>query len=149
MEPTSVYNYRDIIYSCFLPAESLSEYRLRHHALVYVYSGEIQLAYNGRQQHVRAGEYLFLKRDHRLHIHKHTLGSAPYKAISIRFDRRFLRYCFRTLDAEAFPPRVRRFTEAAVKLPPASAAASGTPSPAGPSSTRPCASPAAATPRSP
>ncbi len=117
MEPASVYNYRDIIYSCFLPAESLSEYRLLHHALIYVYSGEIRLEYGGRVQHIRAGEYVFLKRDHRLQIHKHTLGSDPYKAISIRFDRSFLREYFRTLDEAAFPQRAKRFREAVVKMP--------------------------------
>ena len=117
VEQTSVYNYRDIIYSCFLPAESLSEYRLPHHALIYVYSGEICLEYNGWVQHIHAGEYVFLKRDHRLQIHKHTLGNDPYKAISIRFDRRFLREYFRTLDGAAFPQKAKRFREAVIKMP--------------------------------
>lgn len=117
VEQTSVYNYKDIIYSCFLPAESLSEYRLLHHALIYVYSGEIQLKHNGLTSHIRAGEYVFLRRDHRLHIHKHTLGSDPYKAISIRFDRCFLRDYFRTLDNGAFPQQTKRFREAAIKIP--------------------------------
>ena len=117
MEASGIYNYREIIYSCFQPYESLTEQRLPHHALVYVYSGEIQIEYEGRTQHIHAGEYIFLKRDNRLQIHKHTLGSAPYKAISIRFDRKFLREYFRTLDAAAFPQRAKRFTEAVIKLP--------------------------------
>lgn len=117
MEQTSVYNYRDIIYSCFLPAESLSKYRLMHHVLIYVYSGEIRLEYDGRVQHICVGEYVFLKRDHRLQIHKHTLGSDPYKAISIRFDRQFLREYFRTLDEATFPQRAKRFWEAVIKMP--------------------------------
>lgn len=37
MEPNSVYNYKDFIFSCFQPDESLIELRLSRHALVYVY----------------------------------------------------------------------------------------------------------------
>lgn len=37
MEPNSVYNYKDIIFSCFQPEESLKELKLPCHALVYVY----------------------------------------------------------------------------------------------------------------
>lgn len=50
-----------------------------------------------------AGEYVDLKRDHCLQIHKHALGSASYKAVGMRFDRRFLCEYFRSLDETAFP----------------------------------------------
>ena len=116
MNSPSVYNYKDIIYSCFQPEESLSEHSLPHHALIYVYSGEIQIADNGNEQTVRAGEYVFLKRDNRVKIHKHTHGSNPYKAISIRFDRRFLREYFRTVKREQLPQNVKRFKEAVIKM---------------------------------
>lgn len=89
MENPSVYNYNDIIYSCFQPDESLSEHCLPRHALVYVYSGEIQINDGDTEHTVRSGEYVFLKRDHRVRIHKHTSGDSPYKAISIRFDCEF------------------------------------------------------------
>ena len=112
----SVYNYKDIIFSCFQPQESLSEHSLPHHALIYVYSGEIQLTDNGKELRVRAGEYVFLKRDNRVRIHKHTHGSEPYKAISIRFDRKFLREYFRTVKRTRLPQNVKRFKEAVIKL---------------------------------
>ena len=116
MNIQSIYNYRDIIYSCFQPEESLSEHSLPHHALIYVYSGEIQIADNGKEQTVRAGEYVFLKRDNRVKIHKHTHGSNPYKAISIRFDRKFLREYFRSLKRERLPQDVKRFKESVIKM---------------------------------
>lgn len=116
MEITSVFNYRDIIYSCFQPEESLSEHCLPHHALIYVYSGEIRINDSGKEHTVHAGEYVFLKRDNKVKIHKHTLGEAPYKAISIRFDRKFLREYFRTIDKKRIPNNVKRFDEAVVKM---------------------------------
>ena len=117
MDTRSVYNYKDIIYSCFQPEESLSEHCLPHHALIYVYSGEIQISDNGTEQTVRAGEYVFLKRDNRVKIHKHTQGSNPYKAISIRFDRKYLRDYFSGLKRKSkLPEDVRRFKGAVIKL---------------------------------
>lgn len=113
----SVYSYKDIIFSCFQPEESLSEHCLPHHALIYVYSGELQITDNGNEHTVHAGEYVFLKRDNRVKIHKHTQATEPYKAVSIRFDRKFLRNYFRTLNAESeLPIGVKRFKEAAIKL---------------------------------
>ena len=113
----SVYNYKDIIFSCFQPEESLSEHCLPHHALIYVYSGELRITDNGNENIVKAGEYVFLKRDNRVRIHKHTCGSEPYKAISIRFARKFLRDYFSGLKRKTpLPENVKRFKEAAIKL---------------------------------
>lgn len=115
----SVYNYKDIIFSCFQPEESLSEHCLPHHALIYVYSGELRISDNGKEQAVHAGEFVFLKRDNRVKIHKHTHGADPYKAISIRFDRKFLREYFSGLKRKTpLPENVKRFKEAVIKLDP-------------------------------
>ena len=116
MNSNSVYNYKDIIYSCFQPEESLSEHSLPHHALIYVYSGEIQIEDNGKELTVHAGEYVFLKRDNRVKIHKHTHSSNPYKAISIRFDRKFLREYFRTIKRKSLPQDVKPFKDAVIKI---------------------------------
>ena len=116
MENRSVYRYKDIIYSCFQPEESLSEHFLPHHALIYVYSGEISITDDGKEHNIHAGEYVFLKKDNKVRIHKHTLGGAPYKAISIRFDRKFLRDYFKTLDKKRLPKDVKRFKEAVIKM---------------------------------
>lgn len=113
----SIYSYKDIIFSCFQPEESVSEHCLPHHALIHVYSGEIRITDGGKVTTVRAGEYVFLKRDNRVKIHKHTHGSEPYKAISIRFDRKFLREYFSGLKRKSqLPENVKRFREAVIKL---------------------------------
>lgn len=117
MNPNSVYNYKDIIYSCFQREESLSEHCLPHHALIHVYSGELRIIDNGKENTVRAGEYIFLKRDNRLKIHKQTHAAEPYKAISIRFDRKLLREYFGELKRKTkLPENVKRFKEAVIKL---------------------------------
>ena len=117
MNEGSVFNYKDIIFSCFQPEESLSEHCLPHHALIYAYSGELRITDNGNEHTVHAGEYVFLKRDNRVKIHKHIYGTDPYKAISIRFDRKFLREYFSSLKRRAkLPENVWRFKAAVIKL---------------------------------
>ena len=116
LQESQVYNYWDIVYSCFVPHEMLSEHRMPVHALVYVYSGEMVVDDNGRTLKVASGSYVFIKRDHRVRLLKHTAGNAPYKAISIRFERDFLRDFFATLDKTTLPTGAKRIREAALPL---------------------------------
>ena len=117
LKESQVYNHWDIVYSCFVPDEMLSEHRLPIHALIYVYSGEMVVEDEGRTLTVGAGNYVFLKRDHQVKLLKHTADGAPYKAISIRFERGFLRDFFSRLDKAVLPSDVRRIRKAAVVLP--------------------------------
>ncbi len=117
LKESQVYKYGDIVYSCFVPHEMLSEYRMPVHVLIYVYSGEMVVEDCGRTLKVCAGNYIFLKRDHQVKLVKHAADNAPYKAISIRFERSFLRDFFSRLDKAALPAEVKRIHEASVLLP--------------------------------
>jgi len=117
LKESQVYNYWDIVYSCFVPSETLSEHRLPIHALIYVYSGEMVVEDGCHTLKVEAGNYVFLKRDHQVKLLKHTADDAPYKAISIRFERGFLRDFFSRINKAALPTNVKRIREAAVLLP--------------------------------
>ena len=117
LKESKVYKYWDIVYSCFVPHEMLSEHRMPVHVLIYVYSGEMQVDDGGHTLTVGEGNYVFLKRDHQVKLLKHTVGDAPYKAISIRFERGFLRDFFSRLDKATLPTKVKRIHEAAVMLP--------------------------------
>ena len=117
LKESQVYKYGDIVYSCFVPHEMLSEHRMPVHVLIYVYSGEMLADDGGRTLKACAGDYVFLKRDHRVKLLKHTAGDAPYKAISIRLERGLLRDFFSRLDKAALPAGVRRIPDAALLLP--------------------------------
>ncbi len=116
LKESQVYNYWDIVYSCFVPGEWLAEHRFPVHTVIYVYSGELVVDDNGHTTKIRAGEYVFIKRDHRLKMLKHAAGDAPYKAISIRFERNYLRDFFSRMDKACLPADARRFRKAAVPL---------------------------------
>lgn len=117
LKESQVYNYWDIVYSCFVPHEMLYEHRMPVHVLIYVYSGEMLVDDGGSTLKVGEGDYVFIKRDHRVKLLKHTAGNAPYKAISIRFERHFLRDFFSRQDRSALPTGVKRIREAAILLP--------------------------------
>lgn len=117
LNESQVYKYWDIVYSCFVPHEMLSEHRMPVHVLIYVYSGEMQVDDGGHTLTVGEGNYVFLKRDHQVKLLKHTVDGAPYKAISIRFERNFLRDFFSRMDKTKLPADVKRIREAALLLP--------------------------------
>lgn len=117
LKESQIYNYWNIVYSCFVPDEWLAEHRFPVHTLIYVYSGELGIEGNGRTLTVHAGNYVFIKRDHQVKLLKHAMGESPYKAISIRFERNFLRDFFGTLDRGTLPKHVKRIREAALLLP--------------------------------
>lgn len=117
LKESQVYNYWDIVYSCFVPHEMLSEYRMPVHVLIYVYSGEMLVYDNERTLKVGKGSYVFIKRDHQVKLLKHTMEDAPYKAISIRFERNFLRDFFGALNKDTLPKDVKRIRESALLLP--------------------------------
>lgn len=117
LKESQIYDYWNIVYSCFVPHEMLSEYRMPVHVLIYVYSGEMVVDDNGHILKVGEGNYVFIKRDHQVKLLKHTVKGAPYKAISIRFERNFLRDFFGTLDKASLPKDVRRIRESSLLLP--------------------------------
>ncbi len=117
LKESQVYNYWDIVYSCFVPDEWLAEHRFPVHTIIYVYSGELIVEDDGHTSGIHAGEYVFIKRDHRLKMLKHAVDGVPYKAISIRFSRNFLRGFFSRMDKSGLPADTRRFRKAIVPLP--------------------------------
>lgn len=117
LRESQVYNYWDIVYSCFVPDEWLVEHRFPVHTVIYVYSGELVIEDDSHTLKVHAGDYVFIRRDHRLKMLKHTVGTDPYKAISIRFERKFLRDFFSHMDKSGLPAGTKPLRKAAVLLP--------------------------------
>ncbi len=83
--------FGDVVFSYFLPTERLDEFRMPAHVLIFVYSGEMTVEDKRRKTVVHSGEYVFLRRDHLVRIHKYAADGHPYQAISIRLERDFLK----------------------------------------------------------
>lgn len=118
LSDTSVRDHESVIFSCFLPGENLQERRLANHSLVLVCNGQIDITDGEDMVTVGKGEYVFIKRDCKIKIHKHSLGELPYSAMSIRFKRPNLREYYRSIDSDKLPGDVSRFKKSAIKLDP-------------------------------
>lgn len=112
----SIRDFDAIVFSCFSPEGLLKEHRLENHALILVCDGQIDVSDANNEIIVRKGEYVFLKRDCRLKIHKHSDGEKPYSAVSIRFRRNLLKNYYRKLKSKELPLEISGFKEAAVKI---------------------------------
>lgn len=118
LEGSTAINYSGIVFSCFLLKDYLFENRLDTSSLVYNYSGVIDIEYDKRKVSVPEKSFVFLQRTHKVKILKHAAENHPYKAISIRFERKFLRKYLSLLDAKKFPKGIKPFNEAAIILKP-------------------------------
>lgn len=118
MERTKIFNYSDVFYTCLAPEDVMLEYKLPFHALTYIYSGELNIEDRKSNLTIHPGEYVFIRRDNHVKILKQSLGEdAPYKSITIRLERRFLRSYFNTVDKKDMPVHAKRFNTTAILLP--------------------------------
>lgn len=85
-----LHNLDDIIFSCFLAGDWLKEFRMPRHVLVYVYAGVMHIEYDNNKFTVRAGQYVFLKRDHLVSLFKTSDEGETYKAINICLGNKVL-----------------------------------------------------------
>lgn len=110
-------NYSDVFYSFFTANDSICHDKAVSHFLVYVYSGEMLLEENGQEISVRAGECIFIRRDHRVGFTKRPLGDEAFKSVSMKFNRNFLRGYYRKLQASKIPKNIAPLDISVMKLP--------------------------------
>lgn len=110
-------NYSDVFYSFFTKNDSICHDKAVAHHLIYVYSGEMLFTENGKEISIRAGECIFVRRDHRLGFTKHPIGDENFKSISLRFNRNFLRKYYQTLDPTTIPKDTQPLKSSVFKLP--------------------------------
>lgn len=118
LSENNVRDHESVIFKCFMTGENLIEHRLANYSLILMCEGEIDIFDNNRNLTVKKGEYVFLQRDCRIKIHKHSSGDAPYSAISISFNRPALRNYFRQLNIDHLLADVTRIGSAAIKIAP-------------------------------
>lgn len=110
-------NYSDVFYSFFTGNDSICHDKAVSHYLVYVYSGEMLLFENGKETSIRAGECVFIKRDHRVGFTKRPVHGEDFKSISLKFNRNFLRKYFQKMNPSDIQEESRSIESSVVKLP--------------------------------
>lgn len=87
-----IHNYEDTIYFCHLKESRTYDRFISNHILVYVYSGELILVQNGKEEILRQGESLFIRRNHLIQkIKQPSADGEAFKAIFIELKMPFLK----------------------------------------------------------
>lgn len=99
-DKSKIFNYSDIFFSCFFDNATVCQDRAMNHSLNYVLSGEMLLDDGQKKVHVRKGECVFIRRDHRVTFYKQPHGGEQYCGIFLMFTRNFLREMFNKLQPD-------------------------------------------------
>lgn len=110
-------NYSDVFYSFFTNNDSICHDKAKFHYLVYVYSGEMLIEEHGKEFSVRAGQCIFIRRDHRVNFTKRTVGEEAFKSISLVFKRNFLRKYYQTFPSGNELNNIKPLKSSVVELP--------------------------------
>ena len=84
----------NIYLSCLFPEDEVEERRVPRHVIMHIKSGRMSIDDHERHIVVNAGQTVFVRRDHQVRVHKTSCDGLPYSAVSIVFDRNFLKDYF-------------------------------------------------------
>lgn len=112
-----IFNYSNVFFSCYFHGETTCVHKSREHALNYVYSGEMVLDDGVKKTHVRKGECVFIRRDHKVTMYKKSYQEEPYNGIFLMFTRKFLREMYQKLEADKTSGSIPGLKQSFVKLP--------------------------------
>ncbi|MCC8144129.1 MAG: AraC family transcriptional regulator [Tannerellaceae bacterium] len=99
-------NYAGTFLSCYSDYKHQCVHKMRDHALVYIYAGELLLEEENTKTTFHKEECLFIRRDHRTVMTKQACGDENFKGIFMTFRRNFLREFYNTkLNKKAIPEK--------------------------------------------
>ncbi|MBB1137922.1 AraC family transcriptional regulator [Myroides sp. WP-1] len=99
-------SYSGIFLSCYSDFSEKCIHATPEHVLVYVYSGEQIIEDRTKRIIVKAGQCVFIRRNHQLTMYKNSCGNEHYKGISLAFNRNVLREFYSKLDKKVLPSKV-------------------------------------------
>lgn len=99
-------NYSGIFLSCYSDYSEKCFHATPEHVLVYVYSGEQIIEDRNKRTVIKAGQCVFIRRNHQLTMHKNSCGEDHYKGISLTFNRNVLREFYSKLNKTKLPKAV-------------------------------------------
>lgn len=100
---TGMITYAGIFLTCFLDYQDKCFHAMPEHSLVYLYSGEQVIEDRNKKTVIEAGECAFIRRDHRIVMHKFSKDGKPYKSITLSFNRDALHEIYRKLSKAEMP----------------------------------------------
>lgn len=92
-------------------------FRVFEHVLLYVHTGHCEVTAPKVDVRVDAGECVFIRKDHRLTLSKHTSeDGTPFQGIALMFDRKMLLDYYKRMSEEQIPKDVSRSKQSIYKI---------------------------------
>ena len=117
MEKQKVLDYSNVFIACYFANNSECLHANKEHTLIYLCSGILEITEHGNKHILNAGEYAFMRRDHRMIMQKHIQNNMPYRSIVLKFSRKFLREFYQSIIKKDLPKQAKRDERSFIKLP--------------------------------
>lgn len=108
MERLDVFDCSDVFIASYFTDDRDCAHCNRGHTLIYIHSGELEIAEGARKTVLRAGDCAFMRRDNRMWLQKRVKDGMPYRSIVLKFSREFLRSFYQSIDRRTLPHDIRR-----------------------------------------
>lgn len=115
-EKLKTLSYSGIFLSCYSDYSEKCIHSTPEHVLVYLYSGEQVIEDRNKKIKLQAGDFAFIRRDHRLKMYKNSKGEDLYKGISLTFNRSMLRDFYSKMNKSEIPTDVKISDNTVFKL---------------------------------
>lgn len=90
--------------------------RMKTHNLKYVLKGEMEIDDGQKKLIVKAGECVFIRRDHCVNLRKYPLKDEDFQCITLEFHRDFLRRCYHQNVFDVPESRLEKIEKSVVLL---------------------------------
>ncbi|MCD7909375.1 MAG: AraC family transcriptional regulator [Clostridium sp.] len=116
--PFGTIDYSGIFLSCYSNDTTSCVKAVKEHTLIYLYSGQQVIEERGEKITIQPGECVFVRRDHRIQMHKQPAGEQQYQGISLTFKRNLLREFYNKMDKNDIPRNVSVAKESIFRIAP-------------------------------
>lgn len=108
MEKLDVFDCSNVFIASYFTNDRGCSHENRDHTLIYLCSGELEIEERGKKTVLHPGDCAFMRRDNRMWLQKHIKDGEPYRSITLKFSRTFLREFYQKLKRREVPADSRR-----------------------------------------
>lgn len=117
MEQLNVLEYSNVFIGSYFTDDCECAHTNGEHTLIYLVSGELEITDRGRKTILRPGGCAFMRRDNRMFLQKRVKNGEPYHSVVLKFNRKFLKEFYSTIDRKTLPEQARRSKKSLTILP--------------------------------
>ena len=108
MEQLKILDLAHVFIASYFTDDRQCSHANKEHTLIYLQSGELELAEKGVITRLKAGDCAFIRRDNQVMLQKYASEENPYQSFVLKFSRNFLRDFYHTMDKDIISAQAKR-----------------------------------------